>query len=196
MSRRPAFQTAPMAIPQDALPSSFFLRRLRKLLIVASITVVLGRVIALNVGVSLEKLGVGEFASQLTKPVPSLDALLLRQQWSLFTDISPFNYTTHFEVILDDGSTVALSDSAEQNATGWKGVLFYSEPKIQNNLYASPDGQRRYLDYLIRKNRIDPSRIDEGIMFIRYRNLLKRADAAATGSHYGPEVRYDLLRFQ
>ena len=121
--------------------------------------------------------------------------MLLRQQWSLFTDISPFNYTTHFEVILDNGSTVPLSDSAQQNATGWKSILFYSEPKIQNNLYGSPDGQRRYLDYLIRKNRIDPSRIDEGVIFIRYRNLLKRGEAAAAGTHYGPEIRYDLFRF-
>jgi hypothetical protein len=195
MSARPASPTAPTAIPQDALPGSSFLRRLRKLLIVASMTIVLGRVIVLNVGVSLEKLGVHDFASPWIKPVPSLDALLLRQQWSLFTDISPFNYTTHFEVILDDGSTVALSDSAQQNATGWKSVLFYSEPKIQNNLYASPDGQRRYVEYLIRKNRIDPSQINEGVIFIRYRNLLKRAEAAATGTNYGPEIRYDLLRF-
>jgi hypothetical protein len=180
---------------EDALAGSSFLRRWRKLLIVAVIIVVLGRVVLLNVGVSLEKVGVGEVASQLTKPVPSLDALLLRQQWSLFTDISPFNYTTHFEVILENGSTVSLHDSAQQNTTGWKGVLFYSEPKIQNNLYASPDGQRRYLDYLIRKNRIDPGQIDEGVMFIRYRNLLKRAEAAAAGAHYGPEIRYDLYRF-
>ena len=104
--------------------------------------------VLLNVGAALEKVGVRDFASQLKKPVPSLDALLLRQQWALFTDISPFNYTTHFEVILENGSTVPLSDSAQQNATGWKGVLFYSEPKIQNNLYASPVGQRRYLEYL------------------------------------------------
>jgi hypothetical protein len=195
MSARPASPTAPTAISQDAVPGSFFLRRLRKLLIVASIAIVLGRVLVLNVGVSLEKLGVHDFASPWIKPVPSLDALLLRQQWSLFTDISPFNYTTHFEVILDDGSTVPLSDSAQQNATGWKSVLFYSEPKIQNNLYASPDGQRRYLEYLIRKNRIDPSQINEGVIFIRYQNLLNQAEAAATGTHYGPEIRYDLLRF-
>jgi hypothetical protein len=195
MSARPASPTAPTAIPQEALPGSSFLRRCRKLLIVACLTIVLGRVIALNVGVSLEKVGAHDFASPWIKPVPSLDALLLRQQWSLFTDISPFNYTTHFEVILDDGSTVPLSDSAQQNATSWKSVLFYSEPKIQNNLYASPDGQRRYLEYLIRKNRIDPSQINEGVIFIRYRNLLKRAEAAATGTHYGPEIRYDLLRF-
>jgi hypothetical protein len=186
---------APGVKPEEALPGSLFFERCRKLLIVAVLFIVLGRVVLLNIGVSLEKLGVGGFASQLKKPVPSLDALLLRQQWSLFTDISPFNYTTHFEVILDDGSTLPLSDSAQQNATGWKSVLFYSEPKIQNNLYASPDGQRRYLEYLIRKNRIDPSRIDEGVVFIRYRNLLKRAEAAATGNHYGPEIRYDLFRF-
>ena len=164
-------------------------------MIVAIFTIVLGRVLLLNVGVSLEKLGARALASQLTQPVPSLDALLLRQQWSLFTDISPFNYTTHFEVLLENGSAVPLSDFAEQNATGWKSVLFYSEPKIQNNLYASPEGQRRYFDYLLRKNRIDPGQIDQGVIFIRYRNLLKRSEAAAAGTRYGPETRYDLQRF-
>lgn len=180
---------------ETPLTGSSFLGWCRKLLIVAIFAVVLGRVVLLNVGVSLEKLGVRDLASQMTQPVPSLDALLLRQQWSLFTDISPFNYTTHFEVILEDGSALPLSDSAEQNATGWKGVLFYSELKIQNNLYASPDGQRRYFDYLLRRNRIDPNQIDEGVIFIRYRNLLKRSEAAAAGTHYGPETRYDLQRF-
>jgi hypothetical protein len=195
MSARSGSSIVSGSKPKRALPGSFFLRSWRKLLIMAVLIVVLGRVVLLNVGVSLEKFGVGDFASQLTKPVPSLDALLLRQQWSLFTDISPFNYTTHFEVILDNGSTMPLTDSAQQNATGWQSVLFYSEPKIQNNLYASPDGQRRYLEYLIRKNRIDPSQIDEGVIFIRYRNLLKRGEAAAAGTNYGPEVRYDLFRF-
>ena len=171
MSARSASSIAPGATPTKGLPGFFFLGQWRKLLIVAVFIVVLGRVVLLNVGVNLQKAGVRDFASELTKPVPSLDALLLRQQWSLFTDISPFN------------------------ATGWKSILFYSEPKIQNNLYGSPDGQRRYLDYLIRKNRIDPSRIDEGVIFIRYRNLLKRGEAAAAGTHYGPEIRYDLFRF-
>lgn len=195
MSARSASQAAPGGMSETPLTGSSFLGWCRKLLIVAIFAVVLGRVVLLNVGVSLEKLGVRDLASQMTQPVPSLDALLLRQQWSLFTDISPFNYTTHFEVILEDGSALPLSDSAEQNATGWKGVLFYSEPKIQNNLYASPDGQRRYFDYLLRRNRIDPNQIDEGVIFIRYRNLLKRSEAAAAGTHYGPETRYDLQRF-
>jgi hypothetical protein len=180
---------------ETPLTGSSFLGWCRKLLIVAIFAIIFGRVVSLNIGVSVEKLGVQDLASQLTQRVPSLDALLLRQQWSLFTDISPFNYTTHFEVILEDGSAVPLSDSAEQNATGWKSVLFYSEPKIQNNLYASAEGQRRYFDYLLRRNRIDPSQIDEGVIFIRYRNLLKRSEAAAAGTHYGPETRYDLQRF-
>lgn len=182
-------------MPETPLPGSSFPGRCRKLLIVAIFVIILGRVVMLNVGVSLDKIGARDLASPFTRPVPSLDALLLRQQWSLFTDISPFNYTTHFEVTMEDGSTVPLSDSAQQNATGWKSVLFYSEPKIQNNLYASPDGQRRYLEYLIRRNRIDPSQIEGGVIFIRYRNLLKREEAAAAGTHYGPEIRYDLFRF-
>jgi hypothetical protein len=194
MSARSAPPIAP-GMPEEAGPGSFFLRRCRKLLIVTALIIVLGRIVLLNVGVSLEKVGVHDFASEWTEPVPSLDALLLRQQWSLFTDISPFNFTTHFEVTFDDGSTAALPDSAQQNATGWTSVLFYSEPKIQNNLYASPAGQRRYLDYLIRSNQIDASRIDGGAIFIRYRNVLKRAEAAAAGAYYGPETRYELYRF-
>jgi hypothetical protein len=195
MSARFASPAAPGGMPETPLPGSSFLGRCRKLLIVAIFVIILGRVVMLNVGVSLNKIGARDLASPFTRPVPSLDALLLRQQWSLFTDISPFNYTTHFEVTMDDGSTVALSDSAQQHATGWKSVLFYSELKIQNNLYASPDGQRRYLEYLIRRNRIDPSQIEGGVIFIRYRNLLKREEAAAAGTYYGPEIRYDLFRF-
>lgn len=89
MSARSASPIAPpTALTGAGLPDSFFLRRWRKLLIVAVLIVVLGRVVLLNFGNSLEKVGVRTFASQLTKAVPSLDALLLRQQWSLFTDIS------------------------------------------------------------------------------------------------------------
>jgi hypothetical protein len=124
-----------------------------------------------------------------------LDALLLRQQWTLFTYISPFNYTTHFEVVLKDGSTWPLHDSVPQHATGWKGILFHSESKIQNNLYGYPAGHRRYLEYLIRRNGINPAEVSQRIIYIRYRNLLSRSEAAEAGTHYSPEIRYDLHRW-
>jgi hypothetical protein len=169
-------------------------RRLRKLLILAFFALVLGAVIILNCEVNLEKAGYSILAG-VKKSLPFLDALLLRQQWTLFTEISPFNYTAHFEVVLRDGSIVPLHDPVPQHATGWKGVFYYSEAKIQNNLYGYPVGHRRYLDYLLRKNGINPAEVSERIIYIRYRNVLSRSEAAAAGSHYGPEIRYDLHRW-
>jgi hypothetical protein len=195
MNASPNSRIESLATLEHSTFASVCRRRLRKLLVLALFAVVLGSVIMLNCGVNLEKADFLDFAAKLNKTVPFLDALLLRQRWTLFTDISPFNYTAHFEVVLKDGSTVPLHDPAPQNATGWKGVLFYSEPKIQNNLYAFPVGQRRYLEYLIRKNGIDPAEVSQRVIFIRYRNLLKRSEAEATGTHYGPEIRYDLHRY-
>lgn len=173
-----------------------FTRRLRKMLILGFFAVVFGRVIALNCGVSLEKAG---FDQDLVVPLKTkvlwLDALLLRQQWTLFTDISPFNYTMHFEVTLKDGSTVPLEDSAPQNATGWKGLLFHSEAKIRNNVYGSPTGQRRYLEYLIRQNGIDPAQVSQRVIFIRYTLVLKRQEAELAETHFAPELRHDLDRY-
>jgi hypothetical protein len=186
------------APPRSRIESSraaVWLQRLRKLGIIALFVLVLGPVVALNCGVSLEKAGFPILAARLQQPVPSLDALLLRQQWSLFTYISPFNYTTHFEVVLKDGSTLPLHDSAPQHATGWQGILFHSESKIQNNLYGNRAAHRRYLEYLIRTNGINPAEVSQRIIYIRYRNLLPRSKAAEAGTHYGPEIRYDLHRW-
>ena len=94
-----------------------------KLAIITLFVLVLVPVVILNCGVSLEKAGFPMLAAKLQTAMPALDALLLRQQWTLFTYISPFNYTTHFEVVLKDGSTLPLHDSVPQHATGWKGVL-------------------------------------------------------------------------
>ena len=168
--------------------------RLRKLLILVFFALVLGAVIILNCGVNLEKAGYPILAG-VKESLPFLDALLLRQQWTLFTEISPFNYSAHFEVVLRDGSIVPLHDPVPQHATGWKGILYYSEPKIQNNLYGYPVGHRRYLDYLLRKSGINPAEVRERIIYIRYRNVLSRSEAAAAGSCYGPEIRYDLRRW-
>jgi hypothetical protein len=185
---------SPASLEHSAFPSAY-LRRLRKLSIITLFALVLGPVIILNCGVNLEKAGYPVLAARMQKVVPSLDALLLRQQWTLFTDISPFNYTAHFEVVLKDGSTLPLHDPAPQKATGWKGVLFHGESKIQNNLYGFPVGHRRYLEYLILKNGINPAEVSQRIIYIRYRNLLPRSEAAAAGTHYGPEIRYDLHRY-
>jgi hypothetical protein len=185
---------SPASLERSTFPSAC-LRRVRKIAIITLFALVLGSVIILNCGVNLEKAGYPVFAARMQTAVPSLDALLLRQQWTLFTDISPFNYTTHFEVVLRDGSTLPLHDPAPQNATGWKGVLFHSESKIQNNLYGFSVGLRRYLEYLIRKNGINPAEVSQRVIYIRYRNLLPRSEAAAAETHYGPEIRYDLHRY-
>jgi hypothetical protein len=169
--------------------------RLLKLATITIFALVLGSMVILNVGVNLDKAGYPSLAARIRKPIPFLDALLLRQQWTLFTEISPFNYTTHFEVVLKDGSTVPLHDSVPQKVTGWKGILFHSEAKIQNNLYGFPAGHRRYLEYLIRRNGINPADVSQRIIYIRYRNVLPRWEAAATGTHLGPEIRYDLHRW-
>ena len=195
MNAPPTSQNESRASPERSTFSSDWLRRLRKLAVITFFALVLGPVIILNCGVNLEKAGYPAFAARMRRAVPSLDALLLRQQWTLFTDISPFNYTTHFEVVLKDGSTLPLHDSVPQNATGWKGVLFHNEAKLQNNLYGFPVGHRRYLDYLLRKNGANAADVNERIIYIRYRNLLPRSEAAAAGTHYGPEIRYDLQRY-
>lgn len=136
-----------------------------------------------------------DWLGRLKAGVQFLNALILRQQWSLFTEISPFNYTTHFEVVRKDGSTVALLDSVPQKATGWEGVLFHSEDKVRNNLYGSQAANRRYLEYLIRQNGIDPTEVSERVIFIRYHNVLSRSKAAVAGTRYGPELRHDLHRY-
>ena len=195
MNALPTSLTQSPAVPEHSTIPPTWLRRLRKISILAFFALVLGHVIVLNCGANLEKSGYTIFEGRLKRAVPFLDALLLRQQWSLFTEISPFNYTTHFEVVLKDGSTAALRDPAPQNATDWKRVLFHSELKIQNNLYASPVGHRRYLEYLIRKNGINTAQVSQRVIFIRYHNLLTRSEAAAAGTHYGPEIRYDLHRY-
>jgi hypothetical protein len=163
--------------------------------ILALFALILGQVVILNCGTNLEKAGYTSFAARLTKAAPSLNALLLRQQWTLFTEISPFNYTTHFEVVLKDGSIVPLRDPAPQNATGWEGILFHSEAKIRNNLYGFPVAHRRYLEYLIRENGINPAEVSQRVIFIQYRNLLTRTEADLAKTHYGPEIRYDLERY-
>jgi hypothetical protein len=190
----PSRNESSVSLERSILPP-VLAQRLRKLAILTFFVLVLGPVIVLNIGVSLEKAGFPMLAAKLQKAVPALDALLLRQQWTLFTYISPFNYTSHFEVVLKDGSTLELHDPVPQHAKGWNGVLFHSESKIQNNLYGYPAGHRRYLEYLIRRNGINPAEVSQRIIYIRYRNLLSRSEAAAAGTHYGPETRYDLHRW-
>jgi hypothetical protein len=185
---------SPPSLERSLFPP-VLVQRLRKLAVVTFFVVIVGPDIILNCGVSLEKAGFPMLAAKLQRAVPTLDALLLRQQWTLFTYISPFNYTIHFEVVLKDGSTLLLHDSVPQHATGWKGILFHSESKIQNNLYGYPAGHRRYLEYLIRRNGINPAEVSQRIIYIYYRNLLPRSEAAEAGTHYGPEIRYDLHRW-
>ncbi len=73
--------------------------------------------------------------------------------------------------------------------------FFIAKQKIRNNLYGFVAGHRRYLDYLIRRNGINSADVSQRIIYIRYHNLLSRSEAAASGTYYGPETRYDLHRW-
>ena len=135
MNALPTSQNESRASPERSTFSSDWLRRLRKLAVITLFALVLGPVIILNCGVNLEKAGYPAFAARLRRQCPLWTRCSCASNGPFSRYISPFNYTTHFEVVLKDGSTWPLHDSVPQNATGWKGVLFHSESKIQNNLY-------------------------------------------------------------
>jgi hypothetical protein len=126
---------------------------------------------------------------KLNRPFPSFHALLLCQVWGLFAYISPFNFTMHFEVELADGQVVALHDSKKEGAGKWQSLLFHNEPKTEINLYADHRTLRQYMEYLVRTNGLNPLEIVRRTIFIRYRNVLSRDQAAVAGTHYGPETK-------
>ena len=125
---------------------------------------------------------------RLKQPFPSFQALLLCQIWGLFAYISPFNFTMHFEVELADGRAVALRDLKKESAGKWQSVLFHNEPKTEINLYADRATLRQYMEYLIRTNGLDPREVSRRTIFVRYRNVLPRDQAAAAGTYYAPEM--------
>lgn len=165
---------------------------MRKGAILAAFAYVLAPMVLLNIGGNLREAGRPDWTAPLAARLPALDGLMLRQCWSLFSYIPPFNFITKFEAILHDGRTVLLDDGAWQSATGWPSLLYYNELKIHNNLYGHPIYLRRYAEYLLRKHQIAPAQVQRRVIFIDYRMLATREEAAATGSLYGTSGRMEL----
>ena len=145
-----------------------------------------------NIGANAEEAGWSGPLRKFSEPLPSLTALLLCQRWTLFSEMSPFNFTMHFEVELRDGRMVQLRDLDKDRAGRWQSIFFPNEPKTELNLYSDPGAQRRYLEYLVRTNDLNPAEIARRVVYIRYQDVFSRDQAAAIGTHYGPDAKYAL----
>lgn len=161
---------------------------LRKIAIVAILIGSLLPPLSMNIGAYARQAGLSGPIVELDRPFPSFYALLLCQMWGLFSYISPFNFTIQYRVELADGQTVELKDFAKERAGKWQSILFYNEPKADLNFYANPRAMRNYMEYLIRTNDVDAAFVTRRIIYLRYRNVLSREQAAAAGTHYGPET--------
>jgi hypothetical protein len=145
--------------------------------------------LAMNIAIYSGQAGLSGPITRLNQQYfPSFHALLLCQMWGLFAYISPFNYTLNYEVELSDGRVVALHDYKKEAAGKWATILFHNEPKTDNNFYANHSALKQYLEYLIRTNGVDSASIARRTIFIRYRNVFPRGQAAKTGTYYGPET--------
>lgn len=170
-------------------PGKYELRqKIRKTCIVLALLALLLPPFLVNIGENAEQVKGSAWLRKLNQPLPSLQALLLCQQWTLFSEISPFNFELHYLVVLTNGEEVLLPDLDKERAGKWEPILFPNEPKTELNLYSDAGCQRRYLEYLVRTNGIDPDSIAKRIVFMTYENVLKRDDAARAGTHYGPET--------
>ena len=166
--------------------------RIRKIAIILALLGLLLPVLIVNVGEKVEQAGWSKNLAKLNRPVPFLQAVLLCQQWTLFSEMSPFNFKLQYEVELIDGQIVPLRDVDRQSAGKWEPVFFYNEPKTELNLYGDPAAQRRYLEYLVRTNGIYASWIERRTIFLRYQNVLTREQSAREGRHYGPDTIFVL----
>jgi hypothetical protein len=108
--------------------------------------------------------------------------------WGLFSYISQFNFTYRYQVELGDGQFVDLYDLKKEAAGKWQSILFHNEPKADLNFYGNTKALRNYMEYLIRTNGLDPASITQRTIYLHYRNVLSREQAAAAGTHYGPET--------
>lgn len=151
--------------------------------------------VAMNIGMYAQQAGLSGPILKLNRQYPTFYALLLCQAWGLFAYISPFNYTYDYEVELTNGEVLALHDLKKDAAGKWQSILFHNEPKFDNNLYADRNALRRYMEYLIRTNDLDPAWVVHRTIYLRYRNVLPRDEAAQAGTHYGPETTSVLENF-
>lgn len=158
---------------------------------IAIVLIVIGSLIpplCMNVGAYAQEAGLSGRILQLNRPFPSFYALLLCQMWGLFSYISPFNFTINYRVELNSGQTVDLHDFKKEAAGKWQSILFHNEPKADLNFYSNPRAMREYMEYLIRTNGLNPGEVVRRTIFLRYRSVLTREQAAAAGTHYGPEA--------
>lgn len=164
----------------------------RKTFIILLMVATLAPVFVVNIGVNAEQVKWAAPLAKLNQPIPSLQALLLCQQWTLFSQMSPFNFTFLFAVQLQDGQTIVLRDLDKEQAGKWRSVFFHNEQKTELNMYSDPSSQRRYLEYLTRTNGIDPLTIAHRTIYLRYQSVFPRQQAAQAGTYYGPETDYVL----
>lgn len=142
----------------------------------------------MNIGAYAQQAGLSAPIVQLNRQFPSFYALLLCQMWGLFSYISPFNFTINYRVELNNGQVVELYDFKKETAGKWRSILFHNESKEDLNFYSNPRAMREYLEYLLRTNGLDPAVVARRTIYLRYRTVLSREQAAAAGTHYGPEV--------
>jgi hypothetical protein len=144
--------------------------------------------LALNIGYSAKNLGWPDPLVKLNQAYPSFSSVMLCQLWTLFASISPFNYTINFQVQLTNGQVIALRDLQKEAAGKWESIFFHNEPKTWLNLYSDRNGMRQYMEYLIRTNGLYPEWVVRRTIYLRYRAVLHRKEAAEAGSYFGPET--------
>jgi hypothetical protein len=160
----------------------------RKITIVLIVIGALMPPLCMNIGAYAQQAGLSGPIVKLNRQFPSFYALLLCQMWGLFSYISPFNFTIHYQVELTGGQLMDLHDFKKEAAGKWQSVLFHNEPKADLNFYANPRAMRDYMEYLIRTNGLDPAWVTNRTIYLHYRTVLPREEAAAEGTHYGPET--------
>jgi hypothetical protein len=172
----------------NPLEKSTLKRKVRKVAIVLLLLGSLLPPLAVNIGLNAQNAGWSGPILKLNRPFPAFSGLMLCQVWALFAAISPYNYTINFQVELTDGQVVPLRDLQKEAAGKWESVLFHNEPKTWLNLYSDRNAMRQYMEYLIRTNGLDPAWVTRRTIYLRYRAVLKRAEAAVAGTYYGPET--------
>src|SRR5436305_9832500 len=158
---------------------------------IAIVVVVIGSLIPplfMNIGAYAQQAGLSGPIVQLNRQFPSFYALLLCQMWGLFSYISPFNFTINYRVELNSGQTIDLHDFKKEGAGKWQSILFHNEPKVDLNFYSNPRAMREYMEYLIRTNGLDATAVVRRTIYLRYRTVLGREQAAESGTHYAPEA--------
>ena len=158
---------------------------------IAIVLIVIGSLLpplCMNIGAYAAQAGLSGPIVRLNRQFSSFYALLLCQMWGLFSYISPFNFIYRYQVELRDGRTEDLHDFKKEAAGKWQSILFHNEPKADLNFYSSPGALRYYMEYLIRTNGLDPASVVHRTIYLHYQSVLTREQAAAAGTHYGPET--------